>query len=166
LFSPSCRLHIFSVTHNAEIRALTFSYSAIDSRLWLHFTLDLKHNMPRPYGTPLRHLMPISWNAATVSLQLFSPAPPFPLKSLIIYAIYLIKLHTLQVTSLHLDAIFSIRVFVGSKFCPLLIDNFSLTVPSRNASNVTQFSESRKNFSSARCETDANLVGGDTDIRR
>ena len=53
-----------------------------------------------------------------------------------LYATDLRELHTLQVGSLYLDAIFSIRVFVGSEFCPSLIHNFNLTVPSHNASNV------------------------------
>ena len=118
--------------------------------------------MPRLSGKPLRHLMPITWNTSTVSLKLFSPAP-FSLIFLILYVIYLTKLHTLQATSLHLDAFSFNLAFVGSKFCPFLIDNFSLAVPSRNASNVTQFSESRKNFPSARSKTVADLLCSGTD---
>jgi hypothetical protein len=36
------------------------------------------------------------------------------------------KLHTLQVIRHHLDALFFNQVFLGSKFCPSLIDNSSL----------------------------------------
>ena len=92
--------------------------------------------MPRLSGTPLRLLTPKHCNTSTVSLQLFSPVP-FSLTFLKLYVTDRRKLHTLQDRSLHLDASFSIRVFVGSKFFPSLVHNFSLTVSSTKASNVT-----------------------------
>ena len=45
-----------------------------------------------------------------------------------------------------------------------LVWQFSLTVPSRNSSNVTRFSELRKNYPSARCATVANLLCSCADI--
>ena len=59
-----------------------------------------------------------------------------------------------------------IHVLSGSKFCPSLINNNSLRVPSCSIRNLTQFSIARKNCPSARSTTATNLFCSNIDIFR
>jgi hypothetical protein len=52
-------------------------------------------------------------------------------------ALEYLKLHTLQVRRRYLDALFFIQVILGTKFCPSLLDNSSLRVPSCNIRNFS-----------------------------
>ena len=92
----------------------------------------------------------------TVHSRSWQPCPPVPH----IYALGPIKLHTSPWRLLFHSCFRRITVL------SFLVWQFSLTVPSRNASNVTRFSESRKNCLSARCATVANLVCSFADISR
>jgi hypothetical protein len=62
------------------------------------------------------------------------------------------------------DALFLIHVFLGSKFCPSLLDNISLSVLTCNVRSHNQFFASCKNCPSARCTAAANLLCCDIEI--
>ena len=53
---------------------------------------------------------------------------------------------------------FYIHDFIGSEFCPSLIDNISLRIPCHNIRNFTLFSIAGRNCPSTRHATAANLV--------
>ena len=54
--------------------------------------------------------------------------------------------------------------FLGSKFCPSLLDIISLRIPTCSVRNYNQFFATRKNCPSARCAAAVKLVCCDTDI--
>ena len=72
-------------------------------------------------------------------------------------------LHNLQFGRYQLGAVFLIHAFIGSKFCPSLIDNASHRVPSSNILNFTLVSVAHKNCPSARCAAAANYICNDAD---
>jgi hypothetical protein len=66
----------------------------------------------------------------------------------------------------HLDALFLIQVYLGSKFCPYV--TFGLRVPTRHLRDFPLFYVCPviKNRPSARCSSAANVVCRDSDIFR
>jgi len=140
------------------LRSLTFSLSVIDSLLLSHFNLVLNWHI----AITSQLLKPISWNASNGSLHLYTSLAFSPL----IPSNYVRPLEILKLNRrLHFDALF-IRSFLGSKFCPSLIDNINLRVPSCSVWNVTQFYPAGKNCLSAGYATAANLKCSNTDIFR
>jgi len=140
------------------VRSLTFSLSVIDSLLLSYFNLDLNWRI----GITSHLLTPISWKAFNGSLHLYtSLAFFFLIPSNYVRAFELLKLHR----RLHFDALF-IHVLSGSKFCPSMIDNINLSVPSCRVCNVTQCYPVGKNCLSAGCATAVNLKCSNTGIFR
>jgi hypothetical protein len=73
--------------------------------------------------------MPVSWKASNGSSQLYASVAFFRhIPCNYTYELELLRLRTLQVRRHRLDALFVIHAFVGSDFCPSLIDNISLRV--------------------------------------
>jgi hypothetical protein len=66
----------------------------------------------------------------------------------------------------HLDALFLIQVYLGSKFCPSVLEIAGLRVPSRHIRDFALCSvcSSSKNGPSARCASAANVVYRNVDI--
>jgi hypothetical protein len=71
-----------------------------------------------------------------------------------------LKLHTLRMRRHHLDALSFIRLYLGSKFCPSVLEIAGLRVPSRYMFIVCS---SSKNCP-ARCASAANVVCRNVDL--
>ena len=145
------------------VRTWNFSFSTIGTLIFLYFTLDLNHNLLRLLRKTLRLLMPMSWNASSRSLQFYASLV-LVLTFLIImlvhlrfwsYILYKMKGFALM--------FFFIHVFARSKFCPSLIENISLKVPS---CSCTKFSIACIYCASARCATASYLVCSNMDMFR
>jgi hypothetical protein len=59
-----------------------------------------------------------------------------------------LKFHTLSDRRCHLDALFLLNVFSGSKFCPTLLETVGLRGPNRNFRDFKLF---RVDFSRRNC---------------
>jgi hypothetical protein len=66
----------------------------------------------------------------------------------------------------HLDALFLIQVYLGSKFCPSVLDIAGLPAPARYIGDFALFNVcfSSKNCPSARCASAANVVCRNVDV--
>jgi hypothetical protein len=71
-----------------------------------------------------------------------------------------LEFHTLSDRRCHLDALFLLNVYNGSKFCPTLLETFGLRVPDRNFRDFKLFHVdlNRRNCPSARCASAANAI--------
>jgi hypothetical protein len=83
-------------------------------------------------------------------------------------ALEYLKLHTLGKRRNHLDALFLIQVYLGSKFCPSVLETVGLRVPTRHLRVFPLFyvCPTIKNCPSARCASAANVVCRDFDVFR
>jgi len=131
------------------IRTLTYSSFTTDSLLFLYFNLDVNWDMIRLFGIMSRILMPKGWNASIGGLQLYISDVFFatPSASQLCLCIYTFKVKNLKVMSHQLDVLFHSH-FLGSKFCPSLIDNISFRASPHNIL-------AGKNCPSAACSTAA-----------
>jgi hypothetical protein len=75
-----------------------------------------------------------------------------------------LNLHTLHIRRRHIDALFLINAFCGTKNCPFVLETVRLRVLTRNIRNFTTFSCSFSHCPSARCVSAANAVCKSTDI--
>jgi hypothetical protein len=75
-----------------------------------------------------------------------------------------LNLQTLHVRRSHIDALFLIHVFRGTKFCPSALKAVGLLVPTRNIRNFSTFSCSSSHCPTARCVLAANSVCKFVDI--
>jgi hypothetical protein len=84
----------------------------------------------------------------------------------VLFALEQLKLHTLRMRRQHLDALFFIQVYRGSKFCPSVLENVGLRVPARRIGDFTLFSvcSSSRYCPSARCASSVNVVCKDIDV--
>jgi hypothetical protein len=83
-------------------------------------------------------------------------------------ALEYLKLHTLRKRRYHLDALFLIQVYLGSKFCPSVLETVGLRVPTRHLKDFPLFCvcPAIRNCPSARCASVANVVCRDFDVFR
>jgi hypothetical protein len=116
------------------------------------------------FGIILQLLMPVSWNVSSGSLQLYASHAVF--LTFLTIMLELLKLHTLQVRRLHLEALFLLVFFSGYKFCPPLVHNICLRVLNCSIKNFTQLSVACKYCTFARYATAANLVCSNIDVFR
>jgi hypothetical protein len=81
-------------------------------------------------------------------------------------SIELQKFHTLRKRRYHLDALFLIQVYLGSKFCPSVLETDGLRGPTRHLRDFPLFyvCPTIKNCPSARCASAANVVCRDFDV--
>ena len=133
------------------IHAFTDSFSTNDNLLFLYFTLirsKLEYAMPawNIMTTNANKLECVKWKFAAVSFSRLFPHIPYNNA----HALELLKLHTIQVTSIKLMLFFLFLFFPRPKFCPSIIDNSSVPVPSCNIRNFIQFSAGHNNFPSTR----------------
>jgi hypothetical protein len=86
----------------------------------------------------------------------------------IIIIISIIKLHTLPKRRDHFNALFLIQVYLGSKFCPSVLETVGLRVPTRHLRDFSLFyvCPTIKNCPSARWASAANVVCRDSDVFR
>jgi hypothetical protein len=79
-----------------------------------------------------------------------------------------LKLHTLRKRRDHLDALFLIQVYLGSKLWPSVLENVGLRVPTRHLRDFPLFyvCPTIKNCPSARCASADNVVCRDFDVFR
>jgi hypothetical protein len=75
-----------------------------------------------------------------------------------------LNLQTLHVRRRHIDALFLINVFRGTKFCPSVLQAVGLRAPTRMIRNVSTFSCSSSHCPTARCVLAANSVCKFVDI--
>jgi hypothetical protein len=77
-----------------------------------------------------------------------------------------LKLHHLRIRRHHLDALFIIQVYLGSKLRPSVLEIVGVLVTGRYNRDFALFnaSSSYKNFPSARCASAANIVCRDIDV--
>jgi hypothetical protein len=115
------------------IRTLTFSFSTLDSLLILFFAL---------VRSKLEYAS-VAWNSVTATdsnklERVQKKCCPLPQK--IFYDIEYhyditleqLNLQTLHVRRRHIDALFSINAFCGTKYCPSVLETVGLRVPTRN----------------------------------
>jgi hypothetical protein len=121
--------------------------------------------MPLLRGIPLLLLMPVSLSACSRSLYLFAIVVffshlPYSYANLVNH----LKFRTLGDRCCHLDALFLLNVYNGSKFCPILLETVGLRVPNRNFRDFKLFhvNLNLRNCPSARCTSAANAISGDT----
>jgi hypothetical protein len=71
-----------------------------------------------------------------------------------------LKFHTLSDRRCHLDDLFFLNVYNGSKFCPTLLETVGLRVPNRNCRYFKSFHVdlNRRNCPSTRCASMANAI--------
>ena len=119
--------------------------------------------MSRLFGVTLWLLMPISWNVSSGSSQLYASLAVFLIPYNYSCALELYSSIPYKLEGFTFILIF-IHVLSWSKFCPSLINNISLRIPSCSIRNFTQFSVARKNCPSSRCTTATNLVCSNMDI--
>jgi hypothetical protein len=83
-------------------------------------------------------------------------------------ALEYLKLHTLRKRRYHLDALFLIQVYLGSKLCPSVLETVGLRVPTRHLRDFPLFHvcPNFKSRPSARCASAANVVCRDFDFFR
>jgi hypothetical protein len=67
-----------------------------------------------------------------------------------------LNLQTLHIRRRHIDALFLINSFCGTKYCPSVLETVGLRVPTRNIRNFTTFSCSFSHCPSARSVSAAN----------
>jgi hypothetical protein len=112
-------------------------------------------------GIQLHQLIPTNWNASNRGLRPSVLIVSF-LKSITatLFALEVLKLHTLPMRRHHLNALFLIQVYHGSKFCPSVLEIACLGVPARYIRDFALFNvcSSSKNCPSARCTSAANVV--------
>jgi hypothetical protein len=77
-----------------------------------------------------------------------------------------LNVQTLHIRRRHIDALFLINSFCGTKNCPSVLKTVGLRVPTRNIRNFTTFSCSFSHCPSARCVSAANGVCKSIDIFR
>jgi hypothetical protein len=77
-----------------------------------------------------------------------------------------LKFHTLSDRRCHLDALFLLNIYSGSKFCPTLLETVGLRVQNRNVRDFKLFlvDLNRRNCPSARCTSAANAISRHTCI--
>jgi hypothetical protein len=81
-----------------------------------------------------------------------------------INTLYKLTVQTLHVRRRHIDALFLIYVFRGTKFCPCVLETVGLRVPTRNIRSFSMFSCSSSHCPTARCVSAANSVCNFVDI--
>jgi hypothetical protein len=66
----------------------------------------------------------------------------------------------------YLNALFFVQVYLGTKFCPSVLDTVGLQVPAQYIIEFSMFNVccSSKNCPSARCVSAANVVCRDIDV--
>jgi hypothetical protein len=75
-----------------------------------------------------------------------------------------LNLQTLHVRRRHIDALFLINIFRGTKFRPSVLEAVGLRIPTRNIRKFSTFSCSSSNCPTARCVLAANSVCKFVDI--
>jgi hypothetical protein len=77
-----------------------------------------------------------------------------------------LKLHNFQKRRHHIDALFLIRIYRGSKSCPSVLDTVGLRVRARDIKDFSMFNvcSSSKNCPSAICASAVNVVERDIDV--
>jgi hypothetical protein len=111
-------------------------------------------------GTLLQLRIPINLSAYKENLQLFATIDFFKTWNTIMDKL---NLQTLHIRRRHLDALFSVNVFCGTKYCPSVLETVGVRVPTRNMRNFTTFPCSFSHCPSARCVSAANAVCKSTD---
>jgi hypothetical protein len=66
----------------------------------------------------------------------------------------------------HINALFLINIFSGTKCCSSVLETVGLRVPTRNMHNFNMFTCPSSHCPSARCVSTANAVGTFTDVFR
>jgi hypothetical protein len=77
-----------------------------------------------------------------------------------------LNLQTLHIRRRHIDALFLINAFCGTKNCPSVLETVGLRVPTRSIRNFTTFICTFSHCPSARCVSAANAVCKSIDIFR
>jgi hypothetical protein len=113
--------------------------------------------------------MPTNWNAssqkfAALCYNRFLPQVQYTYSN----APEHLKLLSLRKRRDHNDALFLIQVYLGSKFCPSVLETVGLRVPTRHLRDFSLFyvCPTIKNCPSARCASAANDVCRDFDVFR
>jgi hypothetical protein len=70
-----------------------------------------------------------------------------------------LNMQTLHVRWRHIDTLFLINIFRGTKFCPSVLEAVGLRVPTRNIRNFSTLSCSSSYCPTAKCVPAANSVG-------
>jgi hypothetical protein len=139
------------------IRSVTFSFSSLQSLLMLYCTLV----------RPKLEYASVTWNSISstdaskleriqrkfVSLchrRLFSHLS-YSYANVLNY----LKFRTLSDRRWHLDALFLLNVYNGSKFCPTLLETVGLRVPNRNFRDFKLF---HVNLNRRNCPSAANAI--------
>jgi hypothetical protein len=83
-------------------------------------------------------------------------------------ALEYLKLHSLRIRRHHLDALFLIQIYLGSKLCPSVLETVGHRVPIRHLRDFSLFHvcPNFKSRPSARCVSAANFVCRDFDVFR
>ena len=125
--------------------------------LQLYFWVFFSH-IPYSYAAALEllQLHTVQWQDITVMLLLLLSCCSYTLYSdkaslWCSFYYWAAAVTHCTVTRHHFDSPFIIHAFPVYKFCPSMIDNSSLHVPSCNIRNFTQFSAGHKNRPSSRC---------------
>jgi hypothetical protein len=137
------------------VSSITFTFSSVECTHTLYITLLISR-------LELRQLMLRSWNDSSRGLQPSTWIFSFH-KSLTSEEV---KSHTLRMRRHRLDVLFLIKIYLGFKICPSVLEIVGLRVPARYSRDFASFNvcSSYKNCPSARCASAANVVCRDVDV--
>jgi hypothetical protein len=149
-------------------RSITFTFSSLECMHRIYITL-VRSRLQYVFvvwnsviSTDTNKLERIQQGSAALRFNRFFPQVHY------CYSLALeeLKLHTLRVRRHGLDVHFLTQVYLGSKFCPSVLEILGLRVSARYIRDFTSFNvcSSCKNCSSARRASAANVVCRDVDV--
>jgi hypothetical protein len=147
------------------IHTIMLSFSTLDSLLMLYIAIvRWKLDMHLLFGILSRILTPTNSNAYKENLQPFVIIDFFQdVDYHYINILDKLNLQTLHVRR-HIDALFLVNLFRGTKFCPSVLEAVGLHVPTQNIQNFSVFSCSSSHCPTARCVCAADSVCTFVDI--